>query len=125
MFEVIQVNPVFTKLAGKEIPLRAAYSLNKIAEAVDKESSFYFNMLKKIFEKYGDVDSNGEPIFSDEGKRMRKVKEVYREVAQKELNELGAMEVTFDDRLKIPIESLEKIEISIDELHPLLPFLID
>lgn len=125
MFEVVQIAPVFAKLTGKGLPLRTAYNLNKIAEVVDKESVFYYDTLKKVFEKYGDSDADGQPIFTDIEKRMRKIKDDSREEAMRELNELTSLEIEFSDKLQIPLTSLEKVEISIDDLHPLVPFITD
>lgn len=125
MLEVIQVPLVFEKLRAQALPLRVAYTLNKIADAIDKETRFYYAELKKIFDKYGAVDEHGEPIFSDPEHRMRKIKEEFREETQRELNELTSLEVDFDSKLVIPLSGLENVNISIDELRPLVPFISD
>lgn len=125
MFEIIQIPGLFSKLRGQDLPMRTAYNLNKIADAIDKETKFYYEELKKIFSKYGEVDEEGKPVFSDSDKRMRKIKDDCHEEAQKELNELTTLEVEFEDRFQIPLSSLEKLEISIDELRPLIPFITE
>ena len=123
MFEIVQIPGLFVKFRGKDLPMKTAYNLNKIGDAVEKETKFYYGELKKIFNKYGEVDDKGQPVFTDEAKHMRKIKDGSQEDAQRELNDLTALEVEFEDKLQISLDSLEKLEVSIDELRPLIPFI--
>ena len=55
---------------GTNLPLKAAYKLNKIRKAVEKEGEFYSEKFQEILNDYAKKDENGELVFSENGDQI-------------------------------------------------------
>lgn len=104
------------------LPLKAAYKLNKIKKTVEKEGDFYGEKFQEILDKYAKKDENGELVFSEDGNQIM-IKDDAIEECNKELNELQNLEIQIEN-YNLSIEDFgEDIECTPDDLATLMPFM--
>lgn len=104
------------------LPLKAAYKLNKIRKAVDKEGDFYIEKFQEIVKKYAKTDENGELIFSEDGEQIM-IQDGMVDECNKELAELQELSVEIET-YGLKIEDFgEDIECTPDDLAALMPFI--
>lgn len=104
------------------LPLKAAYKINKIRKAVDKEGDFYTEKFQEIVDKYAKKDSEGNLVFSSEEDQIM-IQDDKIEECNKALADLQTLEVEIDN-LGLTIDDLgEDVECTPDELEALMPFL--
>lgn len=103
--------PALSKLAAGDLSLRLAYRLKRSIDAIQKEADFFSQQRKKILDKYGTSDSNGDYTF-DEGQE---------EKAIADLDELLEMEVTLDIPLMV-IPITEELRLSVNDMETMAPF---
>lgn len=96
-----------------------AYQLNKLFSALEKESNFYKENLRKIIDEYAEKDSEGNPVQTEEGLKIRE--DSIQEVNDK-LNELLNVEIEVPD-IFIEMKALENVNITLDQLNLLSPFI--
>lgn len=104
------------------LPLKAAYKLNKIKKAVDKEGEFYSEKFQEIIDKYAKKDDDGNLVFSDDEEQIM-IQEDKIEECNKALNDLQKLEIEVDN-YGLTIEDLgEDVKCTPDELEALMPFM--
>ena len=108
--------------SNTNLPLKAAYKLNKIRKAVEKEGDFYSEKFQEVLDKYAKKDENGELIFNEDGSQIM-IKDDLIEECNKELNDLQALEIQIEN-YNLTIEDFgEDIECTPDDLEVLMPFM--
>ena len=104
------------------LPLKAAYKLNKIRKAVDKEGDFYAEKFQEIIDKYAKKDEQGNIIFSDDEDQIM-IKDDMIEECNKALADLQELEVQIEN-YGLSIEDLgEDIKCTPDDLEVIMPFM--
>lgn len=105
----------------KEISFSLAYKMMVISSAIDKEYQFYITKMRSIIQKYALKDEQGELVVEN---NQIKVDPNYISAAEKELEELGEIEVTLPD-IKITYQELESTDLKISpaQLYALTPIL--
>ena len=104
------------------LPLKAAYKLNKIKKAVDKEGDFYTEKFQEIVNQYAKKDAEGNLVFSEDEEQIM-IQEDKIEECNKALADLQGLEVEIDN-LGLTIEDLgEGVVCTPDELESLMPFM--
>lgn len=104
------------------LPLKAAYKLNKIRKAIDKEGEFYTEKFQEIVNNYAKKDDEGNVVFSDDGEQIM-IQEDKVEECNKALTDLQSLEIEIDN-YGLTIDDLgENVACTPDELEALMPFL--
>lgn len=104
------------------LPLKAAYKLNKIRQSVQTEVEFYGEKFQEIVNTYAQKDENGNVVFSDDGQEIL-IQEGKIEECEQAVNDLQKLEVEIEN-YNLTIEDLgEEIQCTPDELNSLMPFL--
>lgn len=107
---------------GINLPLKAAYKLNKIRKAVEKEGEFYSEKFQEILNQYAKKDENGELVFSENGDQIM-IKEDMIDECNKALNDLQTLEVQIET-YGLSIDDFgEDLECTPDQLAALMPFM--
>ena len=107
---------------GVNLPLKAAYKLNKIRKAVEKEGEFYSEKFQEILNQYAKKDENGELVFSEDGDQIM-IKEDMIDECNKALNDLQTLEVQIET-YGLSIDDFgEDLECTPDQLAALMPFM--
>ena len=122
MEQIIDFRNSEDAFSNMNLPLKAAYKLNKIRKAVEKEGDFYGEKFQEILDKYAKKDENGELVFSDDGSQIM-IKDDMIEDCNKELSDLQTLEVQIEN-YNLTIEDFgEGIECTPDDLETLMPFM--
>ena len=107
---------------GTNLPLKAAYKLNKIRKAVEKEGEFYSEKFQEILNDYAKKDENGELVFSEDGDQIM-IKDDMIDECNKALTDLQNLEVQIEN-YGLSIDDFgEDLECTPDQLSALMPFM--
>ena len=104
-----------------KLPLKAAYKLTKIKQAVEKETEYYGEKFQEIVDTYAKKDENGNLMYNEDGSQILIKDGMVMECNQK-LEELHNLEIGIDN-YNLTIEDLgEGIEVTTEDLDALMPF---
>ena len=104
------------------LPLKAAYKLNKIKKAVEKEADFYTEKFQEIVNTYAKKDDDGNLIYSEDGNQIM-IKDGMIDECNKALTDLQELEIEIEN-YKLTLDDLgENLECTPEELEALMPFM--
>lgn len=121
IFQIKQFMDIYEKIKDTTLPIKVGYKLAKIAAECQKEMDIYQFQLNKIIQEYGARDENNQLIQTDNGNGI-KIKEDKIQECQDKLNELSTLEVEINET-PISIESLDNLELSLNEIGGMASFL--
>ena len=104
-----------------KLPLKAAYKLTKIKQAVEKETEYYGEKFQEIVDTYAKKDEDGNLMYSKDGTQILIKDGMITECNQK-IEELHTLEIGIEN-YNLTIEDLgEGIEVTTEDLDALMPF---
>lgn len=104
-----------------KLPLKAAYKLTKIKQAVEKETEYYGEKFQEIVDTYAKKDENGNLMYNEDGSQILIKDGMVMECNQK-LEELHNLEIGIEN-YNLTIDDLgEGIEVTTEDLDALMPF---
>ena len=104
-----------------KLPLKAAYKLTKIKQAIEKETEYYGEKFQEIVDTYAKKDEDGNLMYSKDGTQILIKDGMIPECNQK-LEELHNLEIGIEN-YNLTIEDLgEGIEVTTEDLDALMPF---
>lgn len=105
-----------------KLPLKAAYKLTKIKNAVEKETDYYGEKFQEIVNTYAKKDDEGNLMYSKDGTQIL-IKDGMIAECNQALDELHNLEIGIEN-YNLSIDDLgEGIEVTTDALDALMPFL--
>ena len=120
--KILAMEEAIKNLKSKNLPIKTAYRLLKLAELVSKEAENYRNLFRQILDEYAEKKEDGSYVLSEDGANVIIQKERIQDANQK-VDELNKIDVeipyTFD------IKDFDNIEISLEELAPLMDLIVD
>ena len=123
LLEILRFENFYSKIKDKKLPVKTAYKLTKFFNKVDEEIKFYQTRIMEICEAYGERDKNNNFIPLEGGAGI-KVKEDKIKECQLEIQALSDLEVEVP-QITVSLEELDGLELSIEELYPILPFIAE
>ena len=121
--KVVEFHNLYSTLKEKEMPVLVAYKLNQIEDVCEKNNKFFEEKTRNIINKYAEKDSDGKPLFTEDQKSVR-IQRDFIDTCVKELQELSEIDVDVPD-IKIDINDLNDIKITVAEMGALMPFIKD
>ena len=121
--KVVEFHNLYSTLREKEMPVLVAYKLNQIEDVCEKNNKFFEEKTRDIINKYAEKDSDGKPLFTEDQKSVR-IQQDFIDTCVKELQELSEIDVDVPD-IKIDINDLNDIKITVAEMGALMPFIKD
>ena len=121
--KVVEFHNLYSTLKEKEMPVLVAYKLNQIEDVCEKNNKFFEEKTRDIINKYAEKDSDGKPLFTEDQKSVR-IQQDFIDTCVKELQELSEIDVDVPD-IKININDLNDIKITVAEMGALMPFIKD
>jgi len=105
----------------KDAPTKLAFKFLKLFGNLEKEKTFYEEKFNKILETYAEQNEDGTLKLTEDknGVQIRKDSLVECKKAMDELNELT---ITLPD-IKFKLEELEPINLKLEDLALLMPFI--
>ena len=120
--KILAMEEAIKNLKSKNLPIKTAYRLLKLAEFVATESDNYRNLFRQILDEYAEKNEDGSYVFSKDGTNVIIQKDYIKEANEK-VSELNQLEVdvpyTFD------LREFENLEISLEDLAPLMDIIVD
>lgn len=120
--KILAMEEAIKNLKSKNLPIKTAYRLLKLAEFVATESDNYRNLFRQILDEYAEKNEDGSFVFSEDGTNVILKKDHIKEANEK-VSELNQLEVdvpyTFD------LSEFENLEISLEDLAPLMDIIVD
>lgn len=120
--KILAMEQAIKNLKSKNLPIKTAYRLLKLAELVSKEAENYRNLFRQILDEYAEKKEDGSYVLSEDGANVIIQKDHIQDANQK-VDELNKIDVeipyTFD------IKDFDNIEISLEELAPLMDLIVD
>lgn len=120
--KILAMEEAIKNLKSKNLPIKTAYRLLKLAEFVATESDNYRNLFRQILDEYAEKKGDGSFVFSEDGTNIILKKDHIKEANEK-VSELNQLEVdvpyTFD------LKEFENLEISLEDLAPLMDIIVD
>lgn len=120
--KILAMEEAIKNLKSKNLPIKTAYRLLKLAELVSNEAENYRNLFRQILDEYAEKKEDGSYVLSEDGANVIIQKEHIQDANQKvdELNKIDVeISYTFD------IKDFDNIEISLEELAPLMDLIVD
>jgi len=122
MFEVLDISQFYQLIRTFKLPIKTTYKLSKLSNLVDKETSFYQEEFKKIIEEYGQKDDDGNLVLTEDKNSVKILPDKDKE-AQKKIQDLMNLDVEIETAIEFNIEDFGNIELSLDSLLPMMPFI--
>lgn len=120
--KILAMEEAIKNLKSKNLPIKTAYRLLKLAELVSNEAENYRNLFRQILDEYAEKKEDGSYVLSEDGTNVIIQKDHIQD-ANKKVDELNKIDVeipyTFD------IKDFDNIEISLEELAPLMDLIVD
>ena len=120
--KILAMEEAIKNLKSKNLPIKTAYRLLKLAELVSNEAENYRNLFRQILDEYAEKKEDGSYVLSEDGTNVIIQKDHIQDANQK-VDELNKIDIeipyTFD------IKDFDNIEISLEELAPLMDLIVD
>ena len=120
--KILAMEEAIKNLKSKNLPIKTAYRLLKLAELISNEAENYRNLFRQILDEYAEKKEDGSYVLSEDGTNVILKKDHIKEANEK-VSELNQLEVdvpyTFD------LREFENLEISLEDLAPLMDIIVD
>ena len=120
--KILAMEEAIKNLKSKNLPIKTAYRLLKLAEFVATESDNYRNLFRQILDEYAEKNEDDSFVFSEDGTNVILKKDHIKEANEK-VSELNQLEV--DVPYIFDLREFENLEISLEDLAPLMDIIVD
>ena len=120
--KILAMEEAIKNLKSKNLPIKTAYRLLKLAELVSKEAENYRNLFRQILDEYAEKKEDGSYVLSEDGANVIIQKDHIQDANQK-VDELNKIDVEIP--YAFDIKDFDNIEISLEELAPLMDLIVD
>ena len=120
--KILAMEEAIKNLKSKNLPIKTAYRLLKLAELVSNEAENYRNLFRQILDEYAEKKEDGSYVLSEDGANVIIQKDYIQDANQK-VDELNKIDVEIP--YTVDIKDFDNIEISLEELAPLMDLIVD
>ena len=122
MQEALDFGKAYNFFNEVKLPLKAAYKLTKIKNAVEAEVEIYRTKFQEIVDTYAKKDEEGNLMYNEDGTQIL-IKDGMVMECNEKLEELHSLDIEIEN-YNLTIEDLgEDIEVTTEDLDALMPFL--
>lgn len=118
--ECLNIINLIKKLKDKVFNIETQYKFLLIDKHCKEEEELYSQQLQFIVEKYGEKDDSNNLIYNESG--GVKIQTEAQEECLKLIKQLEKSDASFPD-IYFNIDELDKLELTLDELQTLEPFI--
>lgn len=123
MNQLLNFSNVAILIKDAKLSLKTAYKLNKLLQSVENEKGLYQKTFADIINHYGKKDSHGNYVYTSDGESIEIIDDLREECIQK-VSELENLDVEIAD-ISFTVEELESLNLSVQEMSYLMPFIIE
>lgn len=120
---ILNFSQFYSLTTSHKLPIKVAYKLSRLAAAIETEVIFYQTKFREILNEYCLVDDNGNYVPTDDGQgfKIHPGKEVECNQAMEDLHtlEIELPDITFN------IDEFDGLELRIQDLNGIMPFIVD
>ena len=114
---LVQIWHFISEHRNDKMPVSLAFKLHKIERNIEPDMTLFRQKYSEIVNKYT------LPNYADDGTLISyTVNEDSREAYQSEIRELSQLEFTYPDII-IKLNEIESLDVTMDELSALMPFI--
>lgn len=121
MYQILEFENLYNKIKDVKMSVKTAYKLSKLSREIDNERIFYQTKLQSIIDAYGERDTEGNFILTQD-KTGVQIKKADLEKCQKEIMELSNLDIEITG-IEISIDELENFELTLSDMHILMLFI--
>lgn len=122
MSELFELNELRSKIEDKKMSIKTTYKFTRLFNELEEQVNFFNTTLSNLIKQYGKKDENGEFVLT-ENKTGVMIQEDKYDECMKKVQELNDLEPEISYIPSFKLEELENLELSIDELKKLMPFI--
>jgi hypothetical protein len=123
MSQIIHFSIFYQEVKATKIPVKTAYRLNKLTNAINEHVAFYQEQIRNLLQEHAEKDVEGEYIYTNDNIGV-KIKEESQQEFVTKVNELLALDVELPD-ITFSIEEFGDIELSMEVFNIIIPFLTE
>ena len=123
MSQIIHFNVFYQEVKATKIPVKTAYKLNKLTNAINEHAAFYQEQIRNLLQDHAEKDAEGEYIYTNDNIGVKIKKESQQEFVEK-VNELLTLDVELPD-ITFSIEEFGNIELTMESFNIITPFLTE
>ena len=120
--KILAMEEAIKNLKSKNLPIKTAYRLLKLAELVSNEAENYRNLFRQILDEYAEKKEDGSYVLSEDGANVI-IQKGHIQDANQKVDELNKIDVEIP--YAFDIKDFDNIEISLEELAPLMDLIVD
>lgn len=110
-------------VSNAKLPIKTAYKLSRLNDAISKEITFYQTQLREIVEEYCTKDEEGKYVPTEDGRGFRITVGKETECNTRML-ELHQLEVELPD-ITFTIDEFDGVELRVQDLTGIMPFVTE
>jgi hypothetical protein len=120
---ILDFSQFYPHTVNAKLPIKTAYKLSRLATAIESEVTFYQTKFREILNEYCLVDDNGNYVPTDDrqGFKIQPGKEIECNQAMADLHSL---EIELPD-ITFSIDEFDGLELRIQDLNGIMPFIVD
>lgn len=118
--DLINSGDIFRNLAQQPIKMRVAYNIARIIREIENEMKLFEETRRKLFDKYGEKDENGELLINADGNITITPENI--SLYNNEIQEVLNTSITLNAE-KLNIEDLENIELTPNQVYLINAFI--
>lgn len=123
MYQIIDLPPFLEKVKSQKLPFKTSYRLAMFIQEVQKHIDFYQENFRNLLIEYSQKDENGNPKPTEDGQGVLLIEETMNEAYTK-LTELRDLDVELPDT-KFSVDDFGSIELSLEEMMVIMPFIAE
>lgn len=120
LFELMQMQRIFTPHIHEDIPSATAYKLCKLILRAEEEAKVYAELMNKVIEQYAERGADGQ-IITDGGNI--KMDESKKAEWQKAISKIQNIAVDYD--VKFSLEDLSCFKLSISDMAAIKDYITE
>lgn len=113
----------YETIKSQKLPIKTAYKMAQLSRAIETELTFYHEKVAGILQEYAVLNEHGQPISSEDGRGV-KVRSGSEAQCMTAMQELYDIDVTLPD-IFFNLSEFDNVELTVEEMGALLPFLIE
>lgn len=120
---ILNFSQFYSLTTSRSLPIKTAYKLSKLSAAVENEITFYQTKFREILNEYCLIDDNGNYVPTDDGQgfKIQPGKEIECNQAMADLHNL---EIELPN-IAFNIDEFDGLELRIQDLNGIMPFIVD
>lgn len=122
MSELFQLTQLRPKIEKAKMSIKTTYKFSRLFNELEEHIKFFDDTLSDLIKEYGKKDENGEYVLTENNQGVMIQEDKYEE-CMKKVKELNDLEPNLSYVPSFTLNELEDLELSINELNLLMPFI--